>query len=201
LGARSNAVFLRTGEFEMFERATFDMGIQRVRTALTNGLSAAEEALAQGLLAESTTNALASFRRALELDPSFHSAHRHSLGLEFVLGRHEELSSHLETLRTIHRGEFSPGFIEAAELALHGHLANAQANLAALNNRTDPDGVTRVFDYVSNELIDETYEAVDVDQNGAIELGGSDRVTLYKSGSFAWYDSRTPDIGRQFRAF
>lgn len=123
-------VLLRVGEFEMFDRATFQQGMDHVREALTNGLGPADAWLARGLLTNSTPGALDAFRRALELDPYLHSAHRHSLGLEFALGRHEELAAHLRVAKALYPGDFSAGAIELCELALHGRLAEAQAALA-----------------------------------------------------------------------
>ena len=78
LGARRGSVLLRVGEFEMFNRATFEQGVQHVRQALTNGLDAADTALANGLIADSTPAALGFFNTALEHNPFLHSAHRHS---------------------------------------------------------------------------------------------------------------------------
>ena len=137
--ARRNAVLLRIGEFEMFDKATFQQGTQRVREALTNGLSAADEWLAKGLLAESTPEALDAFHRALELNPYLHSAHRHSLGLEFVLGRHDELASHLRVVKAFYPGDFTSGSIEVCELALHGRLAEAQTALAGFRDSVPPE--------------------------------------------------------------
>jgi serine/threonine protein kinase len=144
LGTNRNAVLLRAGEFEMFDRATFPQGAQRVGETLTNGLDEADQWLAKGLLADSTTNALAAFRRALEIDPYLHSAHRHSLGLEFALGRHEELAAHLRIANTFYRGDFSPGAIEVAELALHGRLAEAQIVLASFRNSISAETYSRM---------------------------------------------------------
>ena len=137
---RNAAVLLRAGEFAMFDKATFAQGIQRVREAKSRGLDAADESLARGLLAESTPEALDAFHRALELNPYLHSAHRHSLGLEFVLGRHDELASHARVFKALYPGETAPGILEAFDLALQGRLAEAQA---ALSNQPSPDILAR----------------------------------------------------------
>jgi serine/threonine protein kinase len=144
LGRQRGTVLLRVGEHEMFGSDTFDQGLRRVREALSNGLDSADQALAHGMLAESTPEALRFFRQALELNPYHHSAHRHSLGLEFVLGRHDEMATHLKVLNILYPGEFSPGFIEASVLALQGNFQQAQASLAALRDRTTPELLNRL---------------------------------------------------------
>ena len=144
LGARRGSVLLRVGEFEMFNRATFEQGVQHVRQALTNGLDAADTALANGLIADSTPAALGFFNTALEHNPFLHSAHRHSLGLKFVLGRHDELAAHLRVAKVLYPGDFSPGQLEIMELALHGRTNEAQSALSRLRAGLPPDSYRTV---------------------------------------------------------
>ena len=136
-GTRRGTVLLSIGEFEMFARGTLDQGTERVREALTHTLSEAERARARGLLADSTTDALKLFRRAVELDPYSHSAHVLSFGLESLLGQ-PQAAAHLENLKILFPGEFSPGVQEALLLAREERLQEAQTIFAALRNTMPP---------------------------------------------------------------
>ena len=62
------------------------------------------------------------------------SAHRLSLGLEFMLGRQAELESHLRVYKVLYPDDPSPAAIEATQLALRGQLKEAEAQLT---NRAD----------------------------------------------------------------
>lgn len=139
LGARRGAVLLRVGENEMFDQGLFEEGVRHVREALSNHLDAADTALAKGMLADSTPVALEFFHEAIRHNPYFHSAHRHALGLEFVLGRHDELASHLRVAKVLYPGDFSPGVIEMMQLTLQGRLPEALATLRALGNAVPPE--------------------------------------------------------------
>jgi len=138
LGVQRGAILLRLGEHELFNASTSERGIQHVRDALAAGLSGGDLIFAQGLLAESTPKALDFFRQALRLDPYYHAAHRHSLGLEFLLGRRAEFATHAGVFKVLYPDDPSPRFLEAAELALQGRLADAEARLDTLREAASP---------------------------------------------------------------
>lgn len=139
LGKQRGAVLLRLGEHELFNPATASEGVKHVRQALEAGLTGADEACAKGLLSESTTNALEWLRLALQRNPYYHAAHRHSMGLEFLLGRHQELKNHIELFTALYPDDPTSGYLEATELALQGHSAGAQVALARLRTRENED--------------------------------------------------------------
>lgn len=139
LGARHGQVLLRAGEHELFDSTTPETGLEHVRAALTAGLFGGDLAFARGLLAESTPAALDFFRETLRFDPYHHGAHRHSLGLEFTLGRREELAAHLRVFKVLFPDDPSGGFLEAAELALGGRIEEATACLTALRTDASPE--------------------------------------------------------------
>ncbi|MEY2410770.1 MAG: eukaryotic-like serine/threonine-protein kinase, partial [Verrucomicrobiota bacterium] len=157
----SGPVLLRIGEFEMFDRNTFDRGIERVREALALKLNEPETALAQGLLADSTVEALKQFRHAIELDPYSHTAHQHSYGVESLLGRTEESAAHLQSLKLLFPGEFSPGIFEAMQLAREGKASDAHSNVNALAGKVPPQHLAIFHEAIG--LIVSMREAYSVD--------------------------------------
>jgi serine/threonine protein kinase len=132
LGTQRGAVLLRLGEHELFDEATANQGVQHVREAMASGLDAADTLFAQGLLADSTPEALNLFHRAIQIDSFNQGAQRHSLGLEFLLGRHAELQASLRFFAAIYPDDPSAGFLEAAELAMQGKLDEARARMVPL---------------------------------------------------------------------
>ena len=138
LGGRRGAVLLRMGEHELFDKSTADPGAEHIRQALAAELSGADRCLAQGLLADSATNALALLQEALRLDPYSHAAHRHSMGLEFLLGRHAELATHIHVFEILYPDDPSPHYLEAAEFALNGRLQQANAALEPVRESAGP---------------------------------------------------------------
>ena len=135
LGDQRGAVLLRLGEHELFDRATATQGGQHIRAALDAGLTEADRLFAEGLLADSTPVALDRFHAALQYDPYHHGAHRHSLSLEFMLGRRAELANHVAVFRILYPDDPSPGSILAAEAAMAGDLPGARAELAKLQGQ------------------------------------------------------------------
>lgn len=133
-GERRGEVLLRVGEFELFSPGTHEQGVARVREALSIGLTGADLEFALGLLAETTPAALAHFRRVLELNPFHHGAHRHSLGLEHLLGQHEALAGHLRVFKALFPQDPTATYLEASELALFGRLAEGEALLGSVSN-------------------------------------------------------------------
>jgi serine/threonine protein kinase len=134
LGALMGVVFLRLGEHELFDQATASQGVQHVREALATRLDPADELFAKGLLADSTPEALDFFHQAIKINSFHHGAHRHSLGLEFLLGHHSDLQDSLRFFSAIYPDDPSAGFLEAAELAMHGRLEEARARMIALRS-------------------------------------------------------------------
>jgi serine/threonine protein kinase len=143
LGVRRGEVLLRLGEHELFDSATFEQGARHIREALEAGLGGADEELARGLLAESTPRALEHLSQALRLNPYLHNAHRHSLGLEHLLGRRAALAEHLRVFKVLYPDDPSPVFIEASELALAGRLAEAEQCLERLKEAASPGALER----------------------------------------------------------
>jgi tetratricopeptide (TPR) repeat protein len=135
LGSQRGAVLLRLGEHELFDRSTAVQGVQHIHEALAAGLTAADQSFANGLLADSTPEALEHFRQALRYDPYHHGAHRHSLSLEFLLGRHQELAQHVAVFKILYPDDPSPGSLIATESAMRGNLAAAQTELAPLRSQ------------------------------------------------------------------
>jgi len=137
LGEQRGAVLLWLGEHELFDAATANQGVQHVRAALGFSLDAADKSFANGLLAESSLAALDFFHQALQYDSYHHGAHRHSLSLEFLLGRHQELVNHAAVFRILYPDDPSPGFIAAAELAMAGNLAGARTEMQSLRGQVN----------------------------------------------------------------
>jgi len=144
LGAQRGAVLLRLGEHELFDAATANQGVEHIRRALACGLDAADVLFAKGLLAETTPEALDRFHQALQINSFHHGAHRHSLGLEFLLGRHADLQASSRFFAAIYPDDPSAGYLLAAELAMQGRLDEARAKLASLKPSTATEAWTRM---------------------------------------------------------
>jgi len=138
LGDLRGAVLLRLGEYELFDPKTAGQGVAHVQEATQTGLAPADLALAQGLIADSTPRALELFRQALQLNPYCHSAHRHSLGLEFLLGQQQEFQEHVRLFRVLYPDDATPRFLEAAVLSINGKLADGEALLESLRGTCGP---------------------------------------------------------------
>lgn len=141
LGRYRSLVLLRQAEHELFDPSAWPAGLDHVRQALQAGLEApGEAAFAEGLLAQSSPEALQHFAEALRLDPYHHGAHRHALGLELLLGRFDELDRHLALFKVLYPEDPAPTAIEATRLALAGRAAEAQQLLSrwrsAVNEQT-----------------------------------------------------------------
>ena len=144
LGERRGTVLLYLGEHELFDKGTYGQGVNHIQQAVQAGLMGADKSFAAALLAESTPRALELFRETLKLNPFHHGAHRHSLGLEHLLGRHEELAEHIRVFKTLFPDDPSGTFVEASELALAGNLANAQARLESVSGAAPPELLNRL---------------------------------------------------------
>ena len=144
LGDQRGAVLVRLGERELSLRATSEQGVQRIQEALTAGLEGADLTFAQALLAETTPEALALFRQTLQLNPFHHGAHTYSLGLEHLLGRHQEVAEHLRVFKALFPDDPSGILIEASVLALEGNLAEAQARFDQAETITDAELLDRL---------------------------------------------------------
>jgi serine/threonine protein kinase/tetratricopeptide (TPR) repeat protein len=132
LGEHRDTVLLNMGDYELFDKATAKEGEAHVRQALAAGLSRADQLVAEGLLAESVPNALLCFQHALRIDPYSYAAHIHSLGIEFVLGRHAELANDIRVFLILYPDDPSPRYLAAMESALGGRLPEATAALEPL---------------------------------------------------------------------
>ena len=146
LGPQRGAVLLRLGEHELFDEATANQGVQHVREALASGLDAADVFFARGLLADSTPEALDLFHQAIQINSFHHGAHRHSLGLEFLLGRHADLQASARFFAAIYPEDPSAAYLEAAELAMQGRLEEARAKMASLPSLSDVPAWTKLND-------------------------------------------------------
>lgn len=162
LGPHRALVLLRWGEHELFDQATANQGVRDVREALALGLAGADEVFARGLLAETTPEALDLFHRALQINSFHHGAHRHSLGLEFVLGHHAELHDSFRLFQALYPDDPSAGFLEAAELAAQGRLEQAEKRLAALSATVDNDTSRRLKDGLPRIAATAKHYALDV---------------------------------------
>jgi serine/threonine protein kinase len=137
-GELRGTVLLRLAEQQLFDQKTADQGAAQVREAMRAGLAPADLALAQGLIADSTPRALELFRQALQLNPYSHAAHRHSLGLEFLLGQRQEFQEHVRLFRILYPDDPAPRFLEASLLSIHGRLAEGEALLESLRDLSSP---------------------------------------------------------------
>lgn len=137
LGPYRGAVLLHLAEHELFDRSTWQTGLDHARQALDAGLSRADQAFAQGLLADTSPAALGFFQEALRFDAFHHGAHRAGLGLEFLLGEREALRSHLTVVQVLYPDDPSPVFIEAALLALDGRTEEAATAIAPLRHKVN----------------------------------------------------------------
>lgn len=144
LGDSRGTVLLRLGEHQLFGPATHNQGVQNIRQAVQAGLAGAEKPFADALLATSTPQALELFRQTLKLNPFHHGAHRHSLGLEHLLGLHQEVAEHIRVCKILFPDDPSATFVEASELALAGKLADAQALLESVSQTTSSEVLHRL---------------------------------------------------------
>jgi serine/threonine protein kinase len=186
LGNDHGAVLLRLGEHELFDTKTYDRGVSHVRNALASGLTGADLAFAQGLLAESTPQALELFRQALQLNPYHHGAHRHSLGLEFLLGHHQELEAHIRVFKVLYPDDPSPEFLTAAELALRNRLNEAIAKLESLREVVSPEVLRQLNSEFKRLAAAAEYYNVDrILAAGPIELRVKDQLEGDAAGLFS----------------
>jgi tetratricopeptide (TPR) repeat protein len=82
---------------------------------------------------------LALFRKALSLDPYHYGAHTHVLGIEFLLGLHEDLHSEIQIYKTLYPNDPSSMYVQAIEYAMDGHSKEAEAALSSVKGQTDND--------------------------------------------------------------
>jgi serine/threonine protein kinase len=144
LGNQRGAVLLRLGEHELFDRPTTVQGAEHIHEAMAAGLTVADQSFASGLLADSTPEALKQFHLALQFDPYHHGAHLHSLGLELLLGRHQELETHIRVFKILYPDDPTPIFVEAAEQALAGNEPGAQTLLASVHSQINSNALAQL---------------------------------------------------------
>ena len=128
---RRGAVLLRFGDYELFDKATVDQGVEPLREALEAGLSRSDQFIAQGLFTDRCPNHWIASSKPWNR-PVFYSAHIHSLGMEFVLGHHAELAAHIRLFLILFPDDPSPRYLEAVESALEGRFAEIAAALEPL---------------------------------------------------------------------
>ncbi len=145
LADRRGTVLLKTGDSELFDKATADQGVEHVRQALAAGLNRSDQFIARGLLADSVSNALDFFQQALKIDPYSYSAHIHSLAMEFVLGHHAELAAHIRIFLILYPDDPSPRYLEAVESALAGRSPEAAAALEPLRQTMSADSWNKLM--------------------------------------------------------
>jgi serine/threonine protein kinase len=174
LGGQRGAILLRLGEHELFDRPTAVQGARHIHEALAAGLTTADQSFASGLLADSTPEALEHFRQALQFDPYHHGAHLHSLGLEFLLGRHEEIENHVHVFKILYPDDPTPVNIEAAELAMAGNEPGARALLKPVRSQVSSNAWSRL------NLVLQTYAQMskfyDLDRWLDVETNGDVRT-------------------------
>jgi serine/threonine protein kinase len=151
LGAERGRVLLRMGEHELFDQTTSELGVHHVLQAIAAGLAADDEALAKGLLAQSSGEALKFFQQTLVLNPYHHGAHVAILGLEFLLGEHQQLQMEGRIFATLYPEDPSPVILEAMELSSQNRLRDAQARLAGIAKDTGQETFQRL-DLVCRKL-------------------------------------------------
>jgi serine/threonine protein kinase len=151
LGGERGRVLLGMGEHEMFDQATSELGVHHVIQAIAAGLAGDDEAFAKGLLAQSSGDALKLFQQALVLNPYHHGAHVAVLGLEFLLGEHQQLQAEGHIFSTLYPEDPSPVILEAMELASQNRLRDAQARLGSVAGDTSQETFNRL-DLVCRKL-------------------------------------------------
>jgi serine/threonine protein kinase len=144
LGSERGCVLLRMGEHEMFDQATCEIGVHHVIQAMAAGLAGDDEAFAKGLLAPSSGDALKLFQQALVLNPYHHGAHVAVLGLEFLLGEHQQLQAEGHIFATLYPEDPSPVILEALELASQNRLRDAQTRLGIVAKDTSHEAFDRL---------------------------------------------------------
>jgi serine/threonine protein kinase len=143
LGEDRGAVLLRTGEREMFNSATVPQGVEHIIAAVAAGLTPADDAFAKGLLAQSTEDALSFFQQALVLNPYHHGAHVAVLGLDFLLGRRQEVETQCRIFGALYPDDPSPIILSAMEFASENRLREAQARLQTITKGISSEGLNQ----------------------------------------------------------
>jgi tetratricopeptide (TPR) repeat protein len=137
LGALEGPVLLWRADLALGQSADDDAALDLARQALQRGLPPPEEEYARGLLAETSPDAVAHFRRALQADP-FHQRANGMLGMTLLtLGRVAEARERLRFARLIFPED--PTF--AVQLALaHAWEGDVPAARAELDRVRGPLG-------------------------------------------------------------
>jgi tetratricopeptide (TPR) repeat protein len=114
-----------------------------LRRAREAGLTAADDAYAQALLAEKTLPALTRLQRTLELDPFHAQAHSQLVTTLMLLGRSEEARQRAQAAALLCPDH--PGFhlIQGFLAALDGDRAGAEGHLEGLRDQLDARQLAR----------------------------------------------------------
>jgi hypothetical protein len=119
------------------ELAKFDGQLQRLLEMKT--LSPANAHYVEGLLADSTTGAIAAFRKSLEFDAAHRDARAYLSFLLFLIGEHEEALRAAETGRTLYPLDPRFALDVCIIAALAGDRAKAQVELNSVKRQFDED--------------------------------------------------------------
>jgi serine/threonine protein kinase len=136
-------VLLRLGEYELFDSPTMNEGKQLVLSALKTGLGPDDEAFARGLLASNSSNALVYFRQALTLNPYHHDAHLNTIGIEYLLGLHEELAGEILVFKQFYPDDPTSTYLQAFEAAALGRTNESDRILNSLKQSAQEAPVRR----------------------------------------------------------
>jgi len=144
LGKRYGEVEIRQSEHELFDETTVENGLQHLREAATNDLKQEDLLFVTGLLTNSITGALKSFERALQNNPRSHAAHVHSLGMQFILGRHADLAEHVRLFSALYPDDPSGCYLEGIEFAFAGRTNDAAEALAPLRKSMNAEALDQL---------------------------------------------------------
>jgi tetratricopeptide (TPR) repeat protein len=133
LGPHAGAVLLLRGDLAL---GRDNEGTRRlIERARERGLPPAEDAYAQGLLAQTVPDAVKLFRRALGLDP-FHQRARLMLTVCLIVrGERDDAGVQAQVAAQLFPADPGPHLVGAALLALDGKRAEAEAEIEEVSRR------------------------------------------------------------------
>ncbi len=123
-GQRARALLLR-GELALASDASAD-GLSLVQRAIASGLEGADAAYAQGLVAETSPDAVARFREALDLDPFHYRASKILSVLLVVLARFDEAEESLRVAAVLYPEDPGLRLVASFSKALRGDAEGAR---------------------------------------------------------------------------
>ena len=126
------AVLLRKGEYDFFKLETIEEAKSFVQSAMKMGLAPDDDAFARGLLSSNNADALECFHQALALNPYHHGARLNAIGLEYLLGLHEQLAQDIGVFKQFFPDDPTPTFLQAFESAQAGRANDFPVILKSL---------------------------------------------------------------------